>query len=416
MKLSCIIPTHNRDQSLKRALNSIVPMLEEADAEVVVVNNNCSDQTQKVAESFGERVRVVFEERTAFTRARWRGGEEARGDVLLYLDDDVIVEEGSLLEVNRVFAEYPDSGVLAGRIEAEFETMPPDWVIACQATFNGLSLYSPSIIPGLGPGFQEVTSAAGPMMAIRRQAYERVGGFPPDTIGVETNTSGKSFRKLYVGPGDYGLCCKVRDAGWKIYYSPLARCRHVIPLIRCTIAFWRSRMIGEGQYVAITNRVFFRKSREELISTRKAIMHQFESASNFLQDFYRIRAESGLGTDGGGFNGMHFNELWLHYNRSYLEMDSLLEQHSDLGPYLWSIAKDGVADADFAGVLAKLPDDFKKLVLDDSYYDDEPYSMRRPPPSALSVQVAPSYQAQISGDPKRNLRLRLTGVLNRFHR
>ena len=209
MKLSCIIPTHNRCASLERTLTSLMPMLQEADAEVVIVNNNSTDQTQKVAESFGQRVRVVFEGRTAFTRARSKGAESAQGDVLLYLDDDVVVERGSLTEVNRVFETYSDAGVLAGRIEPEFEVVPPDWVVSCQLTFNGLSIYSPSNLANLGVGFQEVKWAAGPMMAIRRDTYDEVGGFPPDTIGVETNTSGKSYRKLYVGPGDYGLCCGV---------------------------------------------------------------------------------------------------------------------------------------------------------------------------------------------------------------
>lgn len=395
---------------------SLVPMLEEADAEVVVVNNNSTDRTQQVAEAFGERVRVVFEGRTAFTRARSKGAELAQGKVLLYLDDDVIVEPGSLAEVNRVFETFPDAGVLAGRIEPEFEEAPPDWVVACQLTFNGLSIYSPSNMAPLGAGFQEVQSAAGPMMAIRREAYDAVGGFPPDTIGVETNTSGKGFRKLYVGPGDYGLCCKVRDAGKKIYYSPRARCRHVIPPIRSTIAFWRSRMIGEGQYVAITNRVFFRKSSVELISTRLDQMQLFETTSKSLRDFYRNRAALDLEAE-GRFDGMHPDELWMHYSKSYLEMDSLLEAHPDLGPYLWDLAKEGVSDADFQPVLSWLPDDFKELVLDGKYYDNEPYSLSRLPPSTLSVGVPPIYQEKISAvqqkQHKRKLRTRLRGVLRK---
>jgi glycosyltransferase involved in cell wall biosynthesis len=412
MKLSCIIPTHNRAQSLRRALESIVPMLDEADAEVVVVNNNSTDETQQVAESFGQRVRVVFEGRTAFTRARSKGGQEARGDVLLYLDDDVIVENGSLAEVNRVFAAYSDAGVLAGRIEPQFEVSPPDWVIACQATFNGLSIYSPANFTNLGTGFQEVQSAAGPMMAIRREAYEAVGGFPPDTIGVETNTGGKSFRKLYVGPGDYGLCCKVRDAGWKVYYSPVSRCRHVIPPIRCTVAFWRSRMIGEGQYVAITNRVFFKKPAAELATIRNEMAEKFRMTSDLLRYFYEQRASLGLSED-GGFEGMHPDELWLHYSKSYLEMDALLEAHSDLGEYLWQLARDGVSDADFQPVLNRLPPDFKALVLDGASYDNEPYSFKRLPPASLGLELPATIQLAELNQQQRDFKSRLRGALRR---
>ena len=412
MKLSCIIPTHNRCISLRRALESLVPMLQEADGEVVVVNKNSTDQTQQVAESFGERVRVIFEGRTAFTRARSRGGEAARGEVLLYLDDDVIVEIGSLIEVCRVFERYKDAGILAGRIEPEFEVVPPDWVVACQLTFNGLSIYSPSNIAKLGTGFQVVTSAAGPMMAIRREDYEAVGGFPPDTIGVETNTSGKAFRKLYVGPGDYGLCHKIRNAGRKIYYSPVARCRHVIPPIRCTIAFWRSRMIGEGQHAAVTNRVFFCKHRSELTSIRVDNLTRFENTCASLREFYNNRLTA-LGAD-CRFNGMHPDEIWMHYSKAYLEMDSLLEAHPDLGPYLWQLAKEGVADSDFESVLNRLPEDFRKSVLDGQYYDNEPYSPNLLPPPTLSVVAPPMYESEVSAElRKRNLKKKFGSLLRK---
>ena len=122
-------------------------------------------------------------------------------------------------------------------------------------------------------------------------------------------------------------------------------------------------MIGEGQYVAITNRMFFRQSQRELISTRMDNMQLFESSGNSVREFYRSRVALGLG-DEGRFDGMHPDELWLHYSKSYLEMDSLLEAHPDLAAYLWNLAQEGVSDADFQPVLDRLPGGFRELVLD----------------------------------------------------
>jgi glycosyltransferase involved in cell wall biosynthesis len=219
VKLSIIIPTHNRADSLNRAVESIIRQEDEADFEIIIVDNNSTDHTQKIAESFSEFARYVFESNTSFTRARKTGADNSIGEILLYLDDDVLICPESLKEIVSVFEEYPECGVLAGKILPQYEEDPPDWAIACQRSFNGWSLFHPGAIPLLGAGFQEVKSAFGPMMAVSRKAYEEAGGFPPDTIGVETNRQGGTFRKLYVGPGDYGLCKKVRDIGYKIYYT-----------------------------------------------------------------------------------------------------------------------------------------------------------------------------------------------------
>ena len=118
--ISIIIPTHNRADQLKHAIDSLLPLEGETEFEIVVVDNNSSDGTKALAASYPEKVRYVFEGRTSFTRARTTGGEQARGGLLLYLDDDVIVNPGSLRKIAEVFAQYPDCGVIAGQIWPRF--------------------------------------------------------------------------------------------------------------------------------------------------------------------------------------------------------------------------------------------------------------------------------------------------------
>jgi GT2 family glycosyltransferase len=370
MKISIIIPTHNRADQLKVAIDSIATLRNEADFELVIVDNNSADATREVVRSYGDVAKYVFEGRTAFTRARATGAESATGDILLYLDDDVIVNSGSLRRIREIFEENPDCGVIAGKILPMFVEEPPGWVLECQKSFNGWSLYSTETYPSLREEFQEVSSAAGPMMAVRRDVYMRVGGFPPDTVGVETNRQEKSFNKLYIGPGDYGLCCRVREAGFKIYYHPNVSVYHVIPPIRFTVSFWRSRMIGEGYYQAISQRGFWQLNKAELFRERvRAKKHFYKSERELVA---RLGPRRTYGGASASFEGVFPEELWVRYYKAYLDMDWVLRRYPELWKLLWEIGYEGVDSHNFDYVMARLPAEYKELVSNDFVYDATP--------------------------------------------
>jgi len=108
-----------------------------------------------------------------------------------------------------------------------------------------LSLYD------LGGKIQYVDRIPGPNLSIRRSILKEVGGFPPDTIGVEAEGKPGVVEKIYVGPGDWGLCDKVTKAGYKIIYQSQALVYHHIPPVRLTKKWWQSRFFGEGCYHVI---------------------------------------------------------------------------------------------------------------------------------------------------------------------
>lgn len=373
MKLSIIIPTHNRAESLKRTMESVVALEDEADFELVIVDNNSTDDTKKVAETYSRIARYVFEENTSFTKARSTGAENASGDIFLYLDDDVIVHPGSLKEIVSIFGQYPDCGVIAAKILPQYEEKPSDWALACEQSFNGWSLMNPTIWPILGSGFQNVGLACGSMMAIRKKAYFDANGFPPDTVGVETNTQKNTFRKLYIGPGDYGLCHKIQESGYNIYYSPKVSCYHVILKIRFTVPFWRSRMIGEAYHKAITNREFYKFSRWGLWVERQKALIRYDSWKERLIQRLKSNETYLLRTK---FDGMLFEELWVNYYNSYLQMDTVLSENPGLSAFLWEIGLNGVADNKFEQVISRFPPEFISLIDQKKMYSDHPiYSM-----------------------------------------
>jgi glycosyltransferase involved in cell wall biosynthesis len=369
LKISIVIPTHNRADSLRSAIESILPLRGEAEFEFVIVDNNSTDTTRQVVESYAPLAKYVFEGNTSFTMARKTGADNSAGEILLYLDDDVLVRPGSLKRIVEVFAQHPDCGVIAGHIDPKYTRPPPQWTLECQKAFNGWSLFNAENIPDLRRDFQVVPAAAGPMMAIRRTAYDRAGGFPPDTIGVETNTAERSFSKLYIGPGDYGLCLKIREAGFNVYYSSDIAVFHVIPPIRFTIAFWRSRVIGEGYCQAISQRGFFRMRGLDAYRAR------LRWRLNFLRDEERLLsrlAQAPAPTASDGQPGMLPEELLVHYTKAYLDMDYVLQRHPRLWEFLWQIGSDGVSSRNHDHVMGRLPQEYKELVANAFVYESTP--------------------------------------------
>ena len=98
MKISVILCTYNRCQSLAKTLESIAVSVlpESVEWEVVVVDNNSKDQTREVIEDFcrrnAGRFRYIHESQQGLSHARNAGIREARGEILAFTDDDIIVD------------------------------------------------------------------------------------------------------------------------------------------------------------------------------------------------------------------------------------------------------------------------------------------------------------------------------------
>ncbi|MBF8249856.1 MAG: putative glycosyltransferase [Candidatus Levybacteria bacterium] len=91
--ISIIIPAYNEEHYIGPCLESLVWQKTKHKFEVVVANNNSTDDTKKIALSFKAKlnIRVVDEKQPGRGAARWRGFEEATGDFLFSTDADTIV-------------------------------------------------------------------------------------------------------------------------------------------------------------------------------------------------------------------------------------------------------------------------------------------------------------------------------------
>jgi GT2 family glycosyltransferase len=108
----------------------IVP--EGIDWEVLLVDNNSKDETRKVAEGFSRKrtinLRYLFEGRQGKSFALNKGLENAKGEIIAFVDDDVLVDKGWLIAVVKSVQKYQDYDGFGGRIISVWKTELPKWL------------------------------------------------------------------------------------------------------------------------------------------------------------------------------------------------------------------------------------------------------------------------------------------------
>src|SRR5262245_11184433 len=118
---SVVIPTRNRRATLELLLERIAPQATAAGAEVLVVDNGSSDGTREALGRLAAtgRLRVVDEPVPGATRARNAGARAARGEVVAFVDDDALPDDGWLAALLAPFANPRVAGV-GGRVQLRF--------------------------------------------------------------------------------------------------------------------------------------------------------------------------------------------------------------------------------------------------------------------------------------------------------
>lgn len=198
-----IIPTRGRAGYLDDALASIVPRARTARAEVIVVDDGPDPETRQAAERHG--VRYIFEGAgQGLNAARNRGAAATDSGLLVFTDDDVIVDEAWLDTIIAADDGEPeDVGAFTGPIRPVIRDHA---FRACGREGGPVSSFD------LGPSEADCEQAWGANLAIRRGWFERVGPFDP-TIGGGDDEEEWERRLL--------------AAGGRIRYLPSAGIDHV---------------------------------------------------------------------------------------------------------------------------------------------------------------------------------------------
>ena len=123
--ISVCICTHNRSEGLRRALETLAGQcdIDLGAIEVLIVDNNCTDDTPHVVEEFRGSlpIRRVRESQRGLAHARNKAVADFRGDVLLFTDDDVRLAPDWLAAYSDAISRFPEADYFGGSL------ILPDW-------------------------------------------------------------------------------------------------------------------------------------------------------------------------------------------------------------------------------------------------------------------------------------------------
>jgi glucosyl-dolichyl phosphate glucuronosyltransferase len=224
MKISVILCTYNRAQSLGRALASIAAQtgLESVQWEVLVVDNNSKDQTREVVDDFRHRYphrfRYLFEPRQGLSYARNAGVCEAKGEILSFTDDDAVVDPKWLIHLTAPLfsGEWAGSG---GRTLPSQAFSRPRWF-----KLEGNTGFGGAVCAFFDLGDQPCKLDRPPFganMAFRREMFERYGSFRVD-LGASPNPD---IPRVYEDT-EFGR--RLMAAGERLRYEPAALVYHPV--------------------------------------------------------------------------------------------------------------------------------------------------------------------------------------------
>lgn len=244
MIVTVAICTFNRAESLRRTLESLAAMQVPSALvwELIIVNNNSTDHTDAIIEKYRERLplRREFERRPGLSNARNRAIDLARGEYIVWTDDDVVVDPGWLTAYVEAFRRGPDAAVYGGRIIPRYELPVARWVAESESILGG-----PFAIRDLGTEVRPLSVAEdvvpyGANFAVRA-TEQRAFRYDPH-LGLAPN------RRRY---GDEMVVVeRILGSGAQGYWLPQAKVEHCIGQDRQTVRYIAAYYEGWGETCA----------------------------------------------------------------------------------------------------------------------------------------------------------------------
>ena len=231
-QVSVVITTHNRCALLAQTLECVLHQATCVAYEVIVVDNNSSDQTPQVVAKYaaaqGVPIRYLFEPRQGVSHGRNAGIGRARAGLIAFVDDDCCAASNWLTTMKEVFDDRPDIDCVGGKVLPHWVTRPPAWLDRRH--------WSPVALTDHGGCVLRV-NARTPVcliaanLGVRREVFDRVGLFSPDFSRSE----------------DHEWELRFYSAGGQAMYVPGLVTTTEVPAVRCTKAYHRHWHAGHGR-------------------------------------------------------------------------------------------------------------------------------------------------------------------------
>ncbi|MGF1457915.1 MAG: hormogonium polysaccharide biosynthesis glycosyltransferase HpsN [Leptolyngbyaceae cyanobacterium] len=218
--ISIIVPTYQREEVL---CSTIADALKQdyPDFEVIVVDQtqDHNPETQAYLKSVADSDQIQYYQLdwASLPGARNYGVERSRGDIILFIDDDVELSAGYLQSHAKVFVEQEKVGAVAGRVFdrmklADDPNLSIDY-LPSEAMDPGIAWYHIDLVHTTQP--QQVISARGCNMSFRREIFTKHG------LRFDERFRGNAVRE------ESDFCLRLRQTGYIIWYSPEANLIHI---------------------------------------------------------------------------------------------------------------------------------------------------------------------------------------------
>lgn len=276
MKASVIICTYNRSALLRDSVLSVVNQdFSPDDYEIIVVDNNSSDDTSAIMQELAVASPVVlkylFEPRQGLSHARNCGIAAARGEVVVFTDDDIEAEKNWLKEIVSVF-DSAEVACAGGPLRPVWPAKKPEWLT--NSLINGLSVSEFESARELGE-FKWPHYPWGANISFRKRIFDEIGFFPEDLGRIGENLL--SNEEIF-------LCMKVEKSGKKIAFAENAIVYHKIPQARLRRQWFLHRAFSQGRSNAILDKEDSKIKYSRLDNVcQKIIRNNFPSNSSCFE-------------------------------------------------------------------------------------------------------------------------------------
>ncbi|MDI6766945.1 MAG: glycosyltransferase [Bacteroidota bacterium] len=218
MKFSVIIINYNVRAFLENCLLSVHRACESIQSEIIVVDNASDDgSAEMVKQKFPHVKLIVNENNIGFAAANNQALKEAKGEYILLLNPDTILQEDTIRVMVNFFNKSPDVGLAGCKILNPDGTLqlacrrsfPTPWIAFTKITglnvvFPKSKIFGKYNLAYLSPDeTYEVDAVSGSFMFVRRDVYGQVGGLD---------------EQFFMYGEDLDWCFRIKNHGWKIYY------------------------------------------------------------------------------------------------------------------------------------------------------------------------------------------------------
>jgi glycosyltransferase involved in cell wall biosynthesis len=239
MRVTVAICTWNRanllDQTLTRMRELRIP--DGLEWELLVVNNNCTDDTDEVVGRHVPHlpIRLLHEPTPGKAHATNLVLEQSRGELILWTDDDVLVDPDWLKAYVAAARQWPEASYFGGAIEPWFEVNPPTWVLANLRLLE--AMFAIKSGGGESRPIGEREFPWGANFATRKNVFDDVA-FEPGLGPAGTSE---------IRGEEVALVSELRKRGHRGIWVCDARVKHFIPRYRLGRPYVWSYHVGAGR-------------------------------------------------------------------------------------------------------------------------------------------------------------------------